>query len=63
LNWLNGYKMNGLLTRVIILGCLNISTVFSHAQTVVLCSSCGTVLCQPTGGRARLTEGNFEIFS
>ncbi|CEP15743.1 hypothetical protein [Parasitella parasitica] len=38
-------------------GCLNISTVFSHAQTVVLCSSCGTVLCQPTGGRARLTEG------
>ncbi|KAI8143558.1 40S ribosomal protein S27 [Fennellomyces sp. T-0311] len=39
-------------------GCLNISTVFSHAQTVVLCSSCGTVLCQPTGGRARLTEGS-----
>ncbi|CAO3635151.1 unnamed protein product [Mucor hiemalis] len=38
-------------------GCLNISTVFSHAQTVVLCSSCATVLCQPTGGRARLTEG------
>ncbi|KAI8978402.1 40S ribosomal protein S27 [Pilobolus umbonatus] len=38
-------------------GCLNISTVFSHAQTVVLCSSCGTVLCQPTGGKARLTEG------
>ncbi|KAG0190012.1 sensitivity to high expression protein she9 [Apophysomyces sp. BC1034] len=37
-------------------GCVNISTVFSHAQTVVLCSSCGTVLCQPTGGRARLTE-------
>ncbi|KAF7728855.1 40S ribosomal protein S27 [Apophysomyces ossiformis] len=39
-------------------GCVNISTVFSHAQTVVLCSSCGTVLCQPTGGRARLTEGS-----
>ncbi|GAA5806347.1 hypothetical protein HPULCUR_011880 [Helicostylum pulchrum] len=30
-------------------GCLNISTVFSHAQTVVL--------CQSTGGRVRLTEG------
>ena len=42
---------------MLFLGCLNISTVFSHAQTVVLCSSCGTVLCQPTGGRARLTEG------
>jgi ribosomal protein S27E len=41
------------------LGCFNITTVFSHAQTVVLCSSCATVLCQPTGGRARLTEGKF----
>lgn len=37
--------------------CLNISTVFSHAQTVVLCGSCSQVLCQPTGGKARLTEG------
>jgi len=38
-------------------GCFNISVVFSHAQTVVLCGSCSNVLCQPTGGRARLTEG------
>ncbi|KAI8913077.1 ribosomal protein S27-domain-containing protein [Powellomyces hirtus] len=38
-------------------GCMNITTVFSHAQTVVLCGSCATVLCQPTGGKARLTEG------
>ena len=38
-------------------GCFNITTVFSHAQTVVQCGSCSTVLCQPTGGRARLTEG------
>lgn len=30
-------------------GCFNITTVFSHAQTVVLCGSCATVLCQPTG--------------
>ncbi|KAJ3052303.1 40S ribosomal protein S27 [Rhizophlyctis rosea] len=37
--------------------CFNITTVFSHAQTVVLCASCATVLCQPTGGKARLTEG------
>ena len=37
------------------LGCFNITTVFSHAQTVVLCASCATVLCQPTGGKARLT--------
>ena len=33
------------------------TTVFSHSQTVVLCGSCNAVLCQPTGGRARLTEG------
>ncbi|KAI9294907.1 40S ribosomal protein S27 [Neoconidiobolus thromboides FSU 785] len=39
-------------------GCYNITTVFSHAQTVVVCGSCSTVLCQPTGGRARLTEGS-----
>ncbi|CAJ0931979.1 unnamed protein product [Ranitomeya imitator] len=39
-------------------GCYKITTVFSHAQTVVLCVGCSTVLCQPTGGKARLTEGN-----
>ena len=42
-------------------GCYKITTVFSHAQTVVVCMSCSTVLCQPTGGRARLTEGNVSI--
>ena len=30
-----------------------ITTVFSHAQTVVVCAGCSTVLCQPTGGKAR----------
>ncbi|KAM3873304.1 40S ribosomal protein S27.2 [Diretmus argenteus] len=39
-------------------GCYKITTVFSHAQTVVLCVGCSTVLCQPTGGKARLTEVN-----
>ncbi|XP_073488801.1 small ribosomal subunit protein eS27-like [Aquarana catesbeiana] len=34
-----------------------ITTVFSHAQMVVLCAGCSTVLCQLTGGKARLTEG------
>lgn len=38
-------------------GCFQITTVFSHAKTVVLCGNCNTVLCQPTGGKARLTEG------
>ncbi|XP_038174100.1 40S ribosomal protein S27-like [Arvicola amphibius] len=38
-------------------GCSKITTVFSHAQTVVLSVGRSTVLCQPTGGKARLTEG------
>ncbi|CAL5058257.1 unnamed protein product [Urochloa decumbens] len=38
-------------------GCFSITTVFSHSQTVVVCPGCQTVLCQPTGGKARLTEG------
>mmetsp|Transcript_24903 Transcript_24903/g.30608 ORF Transcript_24903/g.30608 Transcript_24903/m.30608 type:complete len:83 (+) Transcript_24903:531-779(+) len=38
-------------------GCFQITTVFSHAQTVVLCASCNVTLCQPTGGKAKLTEG------
>uniref|UniRef100_A0A0D9W4F2 40S ribosomal protein S27 n=1 Tax=Leersia perrieri TaxID=77586 RepID=A0A0D9W4F2_9ORYZ len=33
------------------------TTVFSHSQTVVVCPGCQTVLCHPTGGKARLTEG------
>ena len=33
------------------------TTVFSHAQTVVQCAGCDTILCHPTGGKARLTEG------
>ena len=38
-------------------GCVKITTVFSHAQTVVLCPGCNMVLCQPTGGLARVTTG------
>ena len=38
-------------------GCYKIATVFSHAQTVVVCTGCSTVLCQPTGGKAKLVEG------
>ena len=38
-------------------GCYSITTVFSHAQTVVVCPSCNQVLCTPTGGKAKLTEG------
>eukprot|EP00117_Sycon_ciliatum_P021161 scpid81152/ scgid18631/ 40S ribosomal protein S27 len=38
-------------------GCFKTTVVFSHTQTVVVCRSCSTILCQPTGGRVRLTEG------
>jgi small subunit ribosomal protein S27e len=38
-------------------GCVQITTVFSHAQTVVLCTSCNIQLCTPTGGKSKLTEG------
>ncbi|KAK0142771.1 40S ribosomal protein S27 [Merluccius polli] len=36
-------------------GCYMISTIFSHAQSVVPCGGCSLVLCQPQGGKCRLT--------
>jgi len=41
-------------------GCFAITTVFSHAQSVVLCGSCAQVLSQPTGGKARLAVGMYQ---
>ncbi|KAG0252705.1 40S ribosomal protein S27 [Mortierella polycephala] len=38
-------------------GCQTITHLFSHADTVVSCPKCSMVLAQPTGGRARLSEG------
>ncbi|KAH0664764.1 hypothetical protein KY285_025970 [Solanum tuberosum] len=38
-------------------GWFEITTIFSHLQTVVTCPNCQQVLCQPIGGRATLTEG------
>ncbi|XP_032108594.1 40S ribosomal protein S27-like [Sapajus apella] len=38
-------------------GCYKITMAFSHAQILVLCVGCSTVLCQATGGKSRLTEG------
>lgn len=38
--------------------CLNITTIFSHSQTGVVCEHCGHVLCTTTGGRAKLTVGS-----
>jgi ribosomal protein S27E len=38
--------------------CLNISTLFSHSQTSVTCTTCGQILCTTSGGRAKLTTGS-----
>jgi small subunit ribosomal protein S27e len=43
--------------------CYSITTVFSHAQQVVVCTGCNTVLSQPTGGKCKLTEGEQRIGS
>ncbi|XP_036092917.1 40S ribosomal protein S27-like [Rousettus aegyptiacus] len=48
---------NSCFTGVKCPGCYKITAVSSHAQTVVLCVDCSTVLRQPMGGKARLTEG------
>lgn len=44
-------------------GCYRIATIFSHAQTVVPCTGCSLILCQPRGGKCRLTEGEMESHS
>ncbi len=38
-------------------GCTAITTVYSHASTTVSCEGCSTPLSNPTGGKAKLTEG------
>lgn len=53
-------KPNSFFMDVKCPGCFQITTVFSHASTVVQCGSCATVLCQPSGGKAKLTEGEFS---
>ncbi|XP_058405727.1 small ribosomal subunit protein eS27-like [Diceros bicornis minor] len=47
---------NSYLVDVKYPGCYKIATVLSHTQMEVLCISCSIALCQPTGGKARLTE-------
>merc|ERR1711877_78598 len=37
--------------------CFKIRTIFSHAQSVVVCQGCASIMSQPTGGKARLTSG------
>lgn len=39
-------------------GCYSLTTAFSHAQTVITCEGCQTVLATPSGGKCKLTVGS-----
>ena len=62
LRWFHPFKLKTIKRFLFPLGCYKITTVFSHAQTVVCCVGCSQVLCQPSGGKARLTEGTKILF-
>lgn len=38
--------------------CYNISTIFSHSQTSVTCQHCTNILCNTSGGKAKLSVGS-----
>uniref|UniRef100_A0A3B3XHK1 40S ribosomal protein S27 n=1 Tax=Poecilia mexicana TaxID=48701 RepID=A0A3B3XHK1_9TELE len=44
------------------IGCYRISTIFSHAHTVVACPGCSVILCRPRGGKCRLTAGGIGSY-
>ncbi|XP_012498136.1 PREDICTED: 40S ribosomal protein S27-like [Propithecus coquereli] len=48
---------NSFLMDVKCPGCYKITMALSQAQTVVLCVDYSIVLCKPTGGNTKLTEG------
>merc|ERR1712216_988036 len=37
--------------------CFSISVIFSHSQTRVKCFNCDSLLCIPSGGKAKLMKG------
>jgi small subunit ribosomal protein S27e len=41
--------------------CQTMSIVFSHSQTTVTCNSCKKIICNPSGGKAKLVEGTLYI--
>ena len=43
--------------------CGAVQVVFDRAATVVRCLSCGEVLAEPTGGKARLRGKVVEVLS
>lgn len=49
---------NSFFFIIIFVGCYKIKTVFSHVQERVRCDGCLIVLCRPTGGKGKLSDGN-----
>lgn len=44
--------------------CKNVTTAFSHSQTVITCQGCQQVLARPSGGKCQLTLGcSFRVKS
>ena len=39
-------------------GCTTTTVIFSHAQSVISCDKCKNILCKPTGGKCKLTQGS-----
>jgi small subunit ribosomal protein S27e len=39
-------------------GCTTTTVIFSHAQSVISCDNCKNILCKPTGGKCKLTQGS-----
>jgi small subunit ribosomal protein S27e len=47
-------KVRAPFFRVSCKDCSNKQTVFSRAATKVVCTTCGTLIAEPTGGRAKI---------
>lgn len=45
------------------LGCYKIKTVFSHVQDRIRCDGCQIVLCRPTGGKGKLSDGKLTNYT
>lgn len=39
--------------------CQAVTTVFSHAQSIIQCEGCNTILAKPTGGKLKFSMGTF----
>lgn len=59
----NWFVLHNSYVPILILGCYKIKTVFSHVQDRVRCDGCQIVLCRPTGGKGKLSDGKLIMIS